>query len=99
MSAPPKTKLTMYEALIVCYLNDTIDGPSISLLSVWLDCRQYILPADRIETSNGALCKALISRSWCSSKQEVRKLWLALDLIESSLTIESQQRILAWTPD
>lgn len=101
MNAPMIPSLSMYESLMAGSIKGTISHEALIHLSRWLGCKEYVLPADRSETSVGPLISYSLNActDFLTNKADVFELYLLLDDIETSLSIESQQRILSWIQD
>lgn len=67
------------------------------LLGEWLGCYQYVKPADRILL--GDIAHELLMHAQVQRAKDVMKVWLLCDLIESTLTLDEQRKILKWIPD
>jgi hypothetical protein len=90
----PSVKLTMYESIMVGYINGTISHEASRFLADWLGCREYVIPANRVSNTN--LISYVIYHTETKTAKDLFNLWLLVDTIESSLTRESQERILSW---
>lgn len=89
----------MYEALMAGRVKGNISHESLVYLSQWLECRGYVLPAERL--SEGPLISyALdISSDFLTCKADTLNLYLLLDDIETSLSLQSQENIISWIRD
>ena len=89
-----KLALTHIEALGVIAVRQSISRADFRALAEWLDCYQYVLPANR------KLCNELVTRivhlPTVTSARELFIAWLTIDLIESCLEYHQQERIIKW---
>lgn len=98
MNSDEPIKLTQYEALIAGYIQGNISYESLRYLASWLDnCQEYVKPDERSIYPN--LLQNIVEVSSISGSKDAFDLYLLLNTIECTVTIESQKRILTWTSD
>lgn len=86
-------ELTCNEALGVIAIRYHLTLNDFKLLAEWLDCYNYVLPANRVLDTE--LIFHIASRT-IRSPSDIFKLWLASDLLFSCFTLAEQKNILSW---
>lgn len=86
--------LELDESIVFVALKHNLSFNEYKLLAEWLDCYNYVLPADR--ALHTAFIRYMTPRFYTST--DVFKLWMKANIIESTLTWHKQGRLLSWIP-
>lgn len=86
--------LELDEAVVFVALKKNLSFNEYKLLADWLDCYNYVLPANR-ELS--IVFVNTIIGFYPKSPTEIYKTWMKANLVNTTLTLVKQLKIISWT--
>ena len=86
--------ITCNEAVAIAAIHSDMNFQDYRLLASWLGCYKYVYPGERKLAAG--MVGVLICPAEITNATDLFIAWQLADLIQSSLTIQEQERIISW---